>query len=124
MSQTPRFDGHAVIVTGGTKGIGQVIAEAFLGAGADVLVCARNQPEALPTGGGRTATFMACDVRDPDHVEACVSECVAEHGRLDVLVNNAGGAPPAASAEASPRFRCGRRCFSMGISIHLRLVEP
>lgn len=95
---------RAVIVTGGTKGIGRVIAERFLANGDDVVVCARNEPAEPVTAGGRTATFVACDVRDRDQVDAAVDACVAAHGRLDVVVNNAGGAPPAPSAEASARF--------------------
>ncbi len=93
-----------VIVTGGTKGIGRRIAESFLEAGADVVVCARNEPEEPVTADGRSASFVACDVREPDQVQAVVSHAVALHGGVDVLVNNAGGAPPADSATASPRF--------------------
>ncbi len=98
------FTGRAVIVTGGTKGIGFVIAEHFLQAGADVLVCARNEPENLPTVDGRSAAFRAVDVRDPDDATALVRDAVDRFGRLDVLVNNAGGSPDADAATVSPRF--------------------
>lgn len=82
--------GRVVLVTGGTKGIGRSIAEAFLAEGDCVVVCARQQPEALPQCDGRSAEFVACDVKDPDAVKALVAAVVERHGRLDVLVNNAG----------------------------------
>jgi NAD(P)-dependent dehydrogenase (short-subunit alcohol dehydrogenase family) len=98
------FAGKAVIVTGGTKGIGRVITTTFLAAGADVVICARNPPEEPVTAGGREAVFVPCDVRDPEQIKAVVASAVERFGRVDVLVNNAGGAPPAASATVSPRF--------------------
>ena len=98
------FAGRAVVVTGGTKGIGLGIAEAFLAAGADVLVCGRNQPDTLPSAAGRTATFAAADVRDPAQAAAVVEAAASRFGRLDVLINNAGGSPDADAATVSPRF--------------------
>ncbi len=98
------FTGRTVIVTGGTKGIGRVIAETFLAHGADVVVCARHEAERPITSAGRSAVFVAADVRDPDQVAGVVGAAVEATGRIDVLVNNAGGAPPADSATASPRF--------------------
>ena len=100
------FTGMSVIVTGGTRGLGRVIARTFLDAGADVLVCARNAPDSPVTSsdGERLAAFVAADVRDADQVAAAVAAAVESAGRLDVLVNNAGGAPSADSATVSPRF--------------------
>jgi len=100
------FAGRAVLVTGGTRGIGAGIASAFLAAGADVLVCGRTVPEggALPAAGGRTAVFSQADVRDASQAERVVGEIAERFGRLDVVVNNAGGAPYAEAATASPRF--------------------
>lgn len=98
------FTGKAVIVTGGGKGIGRGITECFLTAGARVLICGRSEPEELPRAGDNIALFEACDVRDFEQIEACVNRAVEEFGRLDVLVNNAGGAPHADAATASPRF--------------------
>jgi NAD(P)-dependent dehydrogenase (short-subunit alcohol dehydrogenase family) len=98
-----RFDGRVVLVTGGCRGIGLGIARTFAGAGADVVVCCRHEPESLPAN----VTFVAADVREADQVEAAVAACVDRHGRLDVLVNNAGGSPPAETATASPRFSAG-----------------
>jgi NAD(P)-dependent dehydrogenase (short-subunit alcohol dehydrogenase family) len=98
------FAGKVAIVTGGTKGIGKVITTTFLEAGADVVICARNPPEAPVTAGGREAVFVQCDVRDPEQVKAVAAAAIERFGRIDVLVNNAGGAPPAPSATVSPRF--------------------
>ncbi|MGB6452905.1 MAG: SDR family oxidoreductase [Streptosporangiaceae bacterium] len=98
------FTGRAVVVTGGTRGIGRVIAETFLAAGADVLVCGRNPPDQLPAAAGRAAVFAAADVRDAEQAGSVVSAAVENFGRLDVLVSNAGGAPSAAAASVSPRF--------------------
>ncbi|MEU2001439.1 SDR family oxidoreductase [Rhodococcus sp. NPDC019627] len=98
------FRNRAVVVTGGTKGIGFVIAQSFLEAGADVLVCARTRPDVLPAHGDRTAAFRATDVRDADDAAALIDDAVTRFGRLDVLVNNAGGSPDADAATVSPRF--------------------
>jgi NAD(P)-dependent dehydrogenase (short-subunit alcohol dehydrogenase family) len=98
------FTGRAVVVTGGSRGIGRVIAERFLAAGADVLICGRNEPDRLPAAAGRAAVFAAADIRDADQARSVVSAAVDAFGRLDVLVNNAGGAPSAAAASVSPRF--------------------
>ncbi|ADP79325.1 SDR family oxidoreductase [Pseudofrankia inefficax] len=99
-----RYDGQAVIVTGGTRGIGRSIALAFLAAGADVLVCGRSRPDLLPAVAGREASFVAADIRDAAEAKGVVTAAADRFGRLDVLVNNAGGGPVADAATASPRF--------------------
>ena len=98
------FSGRVVIVTGGGRGVGRGIGERFLDAGAEVVVCGRKQPDALPAAGGRTAVFAACDVREVEQIESVLAFARERFGRLDVLVNNAGGAPAADAATASPRF--------------------
>ena len=98
------FSGKSVIVTGGCRGIGRRIAERFLDAGAGVVICCRHQPETPPSVDGREAVFVTADVRDPDECERVVDVAVEHFGPLDVAVNNAGGAPTAAAATASPRF--------------------
>jgi len=89
-----------VLVTGGTKGLGRGLATAFASAGAGVLVCARSQPDSLPEG----VHFVAADLRDPTAAAGVVDAAVTQFGRLDVVVNNAGGSPEAAAATVSPRF--------------------
>ncbi len=98
------FTGKAVIVTGGARGVGRGVTDRFLAAGADVVICGRNEPEKLPEVGGRAAVFVAADVRDPEQVARVVEATRKRFGRLDVLVNNAGGSPAAPAATASPRF--------------------
>ncbi len=98
------FSGRAVVVTGGTRGVGRSIAEAFLGAGASVLVCGRSEPEQLPAAGDRRAEFVTADVRDAAQAATVVQAAAERFGRLDVLVNNAGGSPTVPAAQASPKF--------------------
>lgn len=98
------YSGKVVLVTGGTKGVGRGIALGFLQAGAHVVICARNPPNDAIVSGGREAHFSAANVRKPEDVSALIGNVVTRFGRLDVLVNNAGGAPPADAATASPRF--------------------
>lgn len=95
---------RVVLVTGGAKGVGRGVGERFLAAGARVFVCGRETPAELPAAGGRAAEFIPADVRDVQARDALFAEILARAGRLDVLVNNAGGAPFALADKASPRF--------------------
>jgi NAD(P)-dependent dehydrogenase (short-subunit alcohol dehydrogenase family) len=99
-----RMVGKVVIVTGGGKGVGRGITSRFLEAGADVVICGRTEPAALPAVEARGPVFVAADVRNVDDVDRVVRTALERFGRLDILVNNAGGAPPADAATASPRF--------------------
>ncbi|MEE9415477.1 MAG: SDR family oxidoreductase [Acidimicrobiales bacterium] len=98
------LSGKVAIVTGGTKGLGRAIAETFLAAGAQVMICARTQPELAIEAAGSEATFIAADVREAEQVQAVVDATVQRYGRIDILINNAGGAPPAPSNTASQGF--------------------
>ena len=96
--------GKVALVTGGSRGVGRGIAERFLAAGADVVICGRSAPESLPRVGNAEAVFVPADVRESEQVERLVAATLERCGRLDVLVANAGGAPAADAATASPRF--------------------
>jgi len=104
MSDPLDMTGKVVIVTGGSKGVGRGITRRFLERGAEVVICGRNEPETPIEDAGRKAHFVVCDVRDVEQIERVVAFADERFGRLDVLVNNAGGAPVADTATASPRF--------------------
>ncbi|HKY93091.1 MAG TPA: SDR family oxidoreductase [Nevskiaceae bacterium] len=112
---------RVVLVTGGAKGVGRGISERFLAAGCTVVVCGREAPDALPAAGGRTASFVKADVRDAASVDALFATIAADHGRLDVLVNNAGGAPFALADKASPRFH--EKIFALNLLAPLHLAQ-
>jgi NAD(P)-dependent dehydrogenase (short-subunit alcohol dehydrogenase family) len=87
--------GRVAVITGGTRGIGRGIADAFLAAGASVMVSGRSEDKGKQAlaemGAGDRAAFVACDVRVQSDLENLVDSAVAQFGRLDILVNNAGG---------------------------------
>lgn len=89
---------QVVLITGGVRGVGAGIARTLSGLGARPVACARRPGE------DPDIEFLACDVRDSDAVAAMIAEIIERHGRLDAVVNNAGGSPFALAADASDRF--------------------
>ncbi|MCX5043331.1 SDR family oxidoreductase [Aldersonia sp. NBC_00410] len=98
------LDGTVVLVTGGVRGVGAGISRVFLEAGATVVACARRPGDEPVTAAGRTAHYLPCDVRDEEAVRGLVDEIVAKFGRLDTVVNNAGGTPFRLAADATPGY--------------------
>ena len=101
-----KLDGRVAIVTGAGKGIGRGIALAFAEAGADVVCAARTVADIEATAEGvrargRRALAVPTDVLKTADLERLAAAAVAELGRIDVLVNNAGGTGPRAALDTS-----------------------
>ena len=91
-----RFEGHAVLVAGGTGGLGRAVASAFLAEGANMVVTYRREQEwaALQDAESRNASRLAglaIDVTDEVAVAQMIEKVVLKHGRLDAMVNTVGG---------------------------------
>src|SRR5919202_5748358 len=90
-----RLDGRVAIVTGASSGLGVAFARALAEAGADVALAARREEKLAETRklveeAGRRAITVRTDVARPEDCQALVDATMAEFGRVDVLVNNAG----------------------------------
>ncbi len=102
-----RLDGKVALVTGAGRGIGRAIALTFAEQGADVVVSARTESEIEATATaarrfGRRAVPVACDVTKAQQLDELVARAIGELGRIDCLVNNAGGFPPMAFLDTDP----------------------
>jgi len=104
-----RLDGQVAIVTGAGKGIGRGIAVAFAEAGADVVCAARTVTDIEAVAQeiralGRRALAVPTDVMQTADLDRLVDTTVAELGRLDIVVNNAGGTMPRAAMDTDETF--------------------
>ncbi|MEW4490417.1 SDR family oxidoreductase [Thalassoglobus sp. JC818] len=122
-----KLEGKSAIVTGGGRGIGRSIALALANEGADVVISARTQAEidlvASEIGRlGRRGVAVAADVTRADHVEQLATRTHNEFGRIDVLVNNAGGILPAV-CDNSGEFEQSRGVWEVPESSWDRLIE-
>ncbi len=91
----PLLDKKVAVITGGTRGIGRAIAEAFAGAGAAIVVSGKSADkgqQALDEMGlGDRAIFVQCDVRRQEDINNLLDQAAQRYGSVDILVNNAGG---------------------------------
>ncbi|MBF6353934.1 SDR family oxidoreductase [Nocardia higoensis] len=114
-----RLDGKVAVVTGAGRGLGAAIALAFAEAGADVLISARTQDQLRGvaeqvTACGRQAHVVAADLSDLDAVAGLADAAVARFGRLDIVVNNVGGAPPTPLLDLTPKALTAAFDFNVG----------
>src|SRR5262245_26408640 len=104
------FAGQVALVTGGGTGIGRATALELARLGAKVAICSRKPEHLEGTGkelaaitGDDGALWKTCDIREPEQVADVVQSAMQKFGRIDLLVNNAGGQFPSPAEQLSPR---------------------
>jgi 3-oxoacyl-[acyl-carrier protein] reductase len=122
MTSSYGMRGRVAVVTGGTRGIGRAVAEAFAGAGALVCVTARDADEVQRAAEELGGAGLAGDVADPEHLRELTAFALRAFGRIDVLVNNAAtNQPYGPLMEADPD--AWRTAFTVNVEAPLRLVQ-
>ena len=91
MSSTGRVEGRVAVVTGGSRGIGAALARALAEEGAQVVISGRTRETLDKTASEIAATAVVADAMTREGAAAPVEHAIAEHGRIDILVNNVGG---------------------------------
>jgi citronellol/citronellal dehydrogenase len=134
------FDGRVIIVTGGGSGIGRCLAHEFAALGAAVALVGRKVDklsrvvEEITASGGRASAHV-CDIREEPGVQQTVADVLAQHGRIDGLVNNAGGQFPSPLASITAKgwdavvrnnltggFLFARECYTQWMAAHAATV--
>ena len=98
------FKNKTVVITGGSKGIGLELTKTFLKHQANVIILARNKPKRKIQSKGNAGYFIECDIRNTESIDSAIKDIASKYKSIDVLINNAGGAPMADSLTASPKF--------------------
>ena len=119
-----RVSGQAAVVTGAGRGIGAATAVALAQAGADVLISARTEAELAKVAreieeAGRRAVTVPADLADLDAMAELVDTALAAFGRLDIVVNNVGGAMPRPFLATKPRHLADAFQFNVGTAHRL-----
>ncbi len=112
------LSGRVAVITGGTRGIGRAIAEAFLADGANVVIngrdVAKGERAIAEIDAGDRATFVPGDACIREDCERIVDQAVARYGRIDILVNNAGG-----SADNAPVAELTDEAMDFALKVNL-----
>jgi 7-alpha-hydroxysteroid dehydrogenase len=125
-----RIDGKVAIITGAGRGIGAATALAYAEAGADVVIAARTRAQLETTAAavralGRRALIVEADVMRAADLDNLVARALAEFGRIDLLVNNAGGSPPKPALATTPEEFDYALRFNVSTAFAMtRLVVP
>jgi 3-oxoacyl-[acyl-carrier protein] reductase len=104
------LSGKAALVGGSSKGIGKAVAAALLKEGCDVMISSRSEPNLLraqadlSTEAGREPRFVVCDMSRQEDIDRAVESTTNAFGRLDIVVNNAGGPPTGAFEDLDENY--------------------